>query len=405
MNYVTPCRETGKLLSPPQQIVGKVSGTTEIIITDTKALKTGSSKNAFFHYKGAVRCAGDDSVYEEATILAFYIQEKKDVEGLHYRLSLVSHPYIMRCLGYKSGSGHHQDYIFLAFPRFEETLAAYMEKSEKSGDRTMQSGRFTEAFIELIRCVVLALLELHHLGFYCPRLNGRNIAVVKENSRLTPKLWDFHALEKGNEDAKDKDWPRLGYMLKRTAENHESFSPEIDDLFQNIKNGTLKGLDILKQSALLKVRKKFENVLALNTFTLAHCKLASHPPNSVTKVNLATEQIYCNPSDKVNTAAFFVNLLDCDVDWKANTPPWLSKRIVELGFKLPKQDSLREFVWEMRCLIEHENNYLIKELITKISSWESQFNEDKDLEAEIRKAWSLLFLYAQKFATSLALKY
>lgn len=51
----------------------------------------------------------------------------------------------------------------------------------------------------------------------------------------------FMIIVVGNEDAKDKDWRRLGYMLKRTAENHGWFSPEIDDLFQNIQNGTLKG--------------------------------------------------------------------------------------------------------------------------------------------------------------------
>ncbi|CAO2141829.1 unnamed protein product [Urochloa humidicola] len=229
----------GKLLSPPHQIVGKVSGTTNIIITETHAIRTGSSVNTFFLYKGAVRCGSDDSVYEEATILAFGIDKKEDIEGLHCSLSLVNHPYIMRCLGCESGSGVHQDYIFLAFPHFEETLAAYMEKR---GDRTMHLGRFTEVCIELIWCDVLALLKLHHLGFYCPRLSGRNIAVVKENSHLTAKLWDFLALKKGNEDAKDRDWPRLGHMLKRTAENHKLFSPEIDDLFLNINNGTLKGL-------------------------------------------------------------------------------------------------------------------------------------------------------------------
>jgi hypothetical protein len=120
-------------------------------------------------------------------------------------------------------------------------------------------------------------------------------------------------------------------------------------------------LDILNQSALLKVRKKFENVLALNTFTLAHCKLASQLPNN-TKVDFGTEKIFCNSSDKAKTAASFENLLDCDVQWKGQTPPWLKKRILELGFKLPKEDTLREFVWQIRCLIEHENNYLITEV-------------------------------------------
>lgn len=45
--------------------------------------------------------------------------------------------------------------------------------------------------------MVLALLELHRLGFYCPKLNGRNIAVVEEKSHFTARLWDFQVLKKG----------------------------------------------------------------------------------------------------------------------------------------------------------------------------------------------------------------
>jgi hypothetical protein len=152
------------MLSSFSCFFSQVRGTTKIVILDTRARKTGSSKNPFFHYNGKVRCGDDDdSFYEEATILAFDIQEKEDVECLHCRLNLVNHPYIMTSLGYESGSGQHQEYIFLAFPHFKETLAAYMEKKD---DRTMQFGRFTEVFIELIWYVrnYFCLFYIHMLS-------------------------------------------------------------------------------------------------------------------------------------------------------------------------------------------------------------------------------------------------
>lgn len=123
----------------------QVSGSKEIIITDRV-----SSKGSFFHYYGVVRCGDDGSSYEEATILAFYMDEKEVIEDLYCRLNLVSHPYIMKSLGHESGTGEHGNYIFLAFPRFKETLADYMDKDSRS----IQFGRFTEVFIELIRYVI-----------------------------------------------------------------------------------------------------------------------------------------------------------------------------------------------------------------------------------------------------------
>lgn len=123
----------------------QVTCSKEIIITDTVC-----SKGSFFHYYGAVRCGDDGSAYEEATILAFYIHEKEVIEDLYCRLNLVSHPYIMKSLGYEIGTGEHGNYIFLAFPRFEETLADYMDKDSRS----IQFERFTEVFIELIRYVI-----------------------------------------------------------------------------------------------------------------------------------------------------------------------------------------------------------------------------------------------------------
>jgi len=96
---------------------------------------------------------------------------------------------------------------------------------------------------------------------------------------------------------------------------------------------------------------------------LSHHKIASPLAINPTKVKVDSiaVQNYCNPSDKAKTLASFKNLLGCDVEWKSDAPPWLIKRIGELGFQLPKHDTLREFLC-VRCLIEHENDYVIKEV-------------------------------------------
>ncbi|KAL6659657.1 hypothetical protein ACP70R_002486 [Stipagrostis hirtigluma subsp. patula] len=395
----------------PLEIFGKVSGTTEITIIDSRAKKAGSSKNPFFYYKGEVRSGDDASSPVEATILAFDTSEEEEIENLYCRLNLVSHPNIMRSLGYEVGKDDHQEYIFLAFPRFEETLAFFMDKSSKQG---MTLGRFTVEFIGFIGCVVSALLELHDRGFYCPRLNGANIAIVKENDKASAKLLDFQVLDRGNEKAADSDWVRLGSMLRKTADDYGSYTPEIEDLCKGMRNGTLKGRDILKQSALLTVEKKFENILSLNTYSLTHCKQVSQLPSVIPKDNLHSkaednatvmEQLRSNYLDEANAIASFKNVLDSDVGWIARIPAWISTRMGELGFKVPKQDTLREFTWQIRCLIQHANKYPPPEAMTKISSWEIQFSEQKDLESEVRQSWPDLFLATQKFATALALKY
>lgn len=123
---------------------------------------------------------------------------------------------------------------------------------------------------------------------------------------------------------------------------------------------------ILKQSALLSVRAKFDNIVALNTVALTHCKKSSQIPIVVPIANLhcsakdndiAMEHIYCNSLDKNKTIASFQNLLDSDVGWISLIPEWIKERHKKLGFKHTKQDTFRGFLWEIRCLYEHQNKY------------------------------------------------
>lgn len=127
-------------------------------------------------------------------------------------------------------------------------------------------------------------------------------------------------------------------------------------------------VEVLKHSALLSVRAKFDNIVALNTIALTRCKKLSQISSVAPKASLhcsaspedsiiAMKQLYCNSSDKSKTLTSLEALLDSDVGWKSMVPKWIGKRINELGFQLPKLNTFREFLWEIRCLYEHENKY------------------------------------------------
>lgn len=54
-----------------------------------------------------------------------------------------------------------------------------------------------QQFQSHLNVFVYLLGELIRYVINCPTLNGRSIAVVKENSSVIAKLWDFCVLEKG----------------------------------------------------------------------------------------------------------------------------------------------------------------------------------------------------------------
>uniref|UniRef100_A0A0E0MFT5 Uncharacterized protein n=1 Tax=Oryza punctata TaxID=4537 RepID=A0A0E0MFT5_ORYPU len=229
----------------------------------------------------------------------------------------------------------------------------------------MNLKRFSEEFIQMTGCVVRGLVKIHTHSYYCPNLRGDHIAVVKDNGLISACLWDFVFCETGN-NGRSKDWRRLGLLLEKTARNHGAYTIEIKDMCDRMKNLTLTGMDVLKHSAMLSVRDKFDSVLALNTF------------------------------DRLNT----------NVVWISQLPTWIRKRILELGFDLPKKDTFRGFIWNLRCLIEHENKYIPPEANVKVSSWEMQFSDiDPDLEFEIREAWAELLLEALNYSMQIGLEF
>ncbi|GJN04773.1 hypothetical protein PR202_ga22345 [Eleusine coracana subsp. coracana] len=186
----------------PNPIIGKVPGTTEIVLVESISRHVGRFQNALPFYKGKVRCGDDD-------------------------------------LGYGYGTGEHEGFVFLAFPWFQSTFMDFMDKSCKN---TVDLERFSEDFIRLVTCIVYGLIELHSYNYYCPNLSGKQILVLKEHNSVFAKLWGFCPLELGNEKGKDMDWVRLGQILRKTAKNHKSYTIEIADLCERMMQGTLKGL-------------------------------------------------------------------------------------------------------------------------------------------------------------------
>jgi hypothetical protein len=41
------------------------------------------------------------------------------------------------------------------------------------------------------------LEELHNLGYYCPRLTGDDIAVIKQSGLIRAKIWNFCKCDPG----------------------------------------------------------------------------------------------------------------------------------------------------------------------------------------------------------------
>uniref|UniRef100_A0A0E0MFT6 Uncharacterized protein n=1 Tax=Oryza punctata TaxID=4537 RepID=A0A0E0MFT6_ORYPU len=312
----------------------------------------------------------------------------------------------------------------------------------------MNLKRFSEEFIQMTGCVVRGLVKIHTHSYYCPNLRGDHIAVVKDNGLISACLWDFVFCETGN-NGRSKDWRRLGLLLEKTARNHGAYTIEIKDMCDRMKNLTLTGMDVLKHSAMLSVRDKFDSVLALNTFVFLHCKSQDDTPTdpctissnsipsqadfstaectissssipsqadfSTAKCTISSNSIpsqadcptsQCTISDREKSITLLKDRLNTNVVWISQLPTWIRKRILELGFDLPKKDTFRGFIWNLRCLIEHENKYIPPEANVKVSSWEMQFSDiDPDLEFEIREAWAELLLEALNYSMQIGLEF
>ncbi|CAO2149039.1 unnamed protein product [Urochloa humidicola] len=232
----------------------QVPGVRSICIPDSTPMKI-SKLLKLSYYRGTVKCGNQSDEMDASDAVVFQLSESQAAKK-YARLISFDHHCVLEVLGHGMGVGALQEFSFLALRLFETTFQEYIDNK----DGVDQFGRFTEDFIKLISDIIDALEELHHLGWYCPYLKGAHIAVFKHCDSVSAKLWDFRKCNPGDETEMDKDWTRLGYLILSAARS----SLEVEDLYKRICNGTLKGRSILKHSALLTVRKKFDNVVHLD---------------------------------------------------------------------------------------------------------------------------------------------
>uniref|UniRef100_A0A0E0J2G0 Protein kinase domain-containing protein n=1 Tax=Oryza nivara TaxID=4536 RepID=A0A0E0J2G0_ORYNI len=180
----------------------------------------------------------------KATVFCF---EGDTAKTAHDHLNCLSHPYVIRSLGYGRGLGKHSRYTFLAVPFFDTTLAEYLPKERSL---CIHMDRLTVEFIDIVGQIVRAMIALHNAGFCCSNLKGENIAVMKQHNSMCAKIWNFEKCK--SDDDKDQDWKNLGTLLKLTG----LWTPEARDLYTSLSSGNLKGMDILDHSALLTLIKR-----------------------------------------------------------------------------------------------------------------------------------------------------
>ncbi|KAK3137672.1 hypothetical protein QOZ80_5BG0455610 [Eleusine coracana subsp. coracana] len=219
--------------------------------------------------------------------------------------------------------------------------------------------------------------ELHNLGFYCPSLKRDDIAVMKKGDSISAKIFVFQLCDADKEEVqKNDDWLRLGIMLYEL-----SCTKETEDFVEKLKNGQLKGQSILKHSALLTVRKKVQNALALNFYISV--SYPHDPSQSRSEVNLTASEI-C------------VDNLESDLDKKLvwNTPACATAQGV--------QQTLRGFVKYLRTIFEHESKFVPPELTMKDIM---DFKKPKDLDHLLQDCNGDLYVAVQMLVAKLNLEY
>ncbi|XP_062224709.1 uncharacterized protein LOC133923414 [Phragmites australis] len=371
-------------MDPPQDQHGGsstnpiyIEGVRSIHIPDSSPLKM-SKPSKLSYYRGSVRSGNQSDEIKacDAIILRF----KGSIGQIKYdRLAAVDHPCILKSLGYGRGIGEHRYHTFFALKPFETTFQVYVEKNGPGVD---QNGRFTEDFIKLISNVTYGIEELHSLGYYCPDLAGDNIAVIRQSDSISAKLWEFRSCSSDQDKEKSGDWLRLGYLILKAAD----FGDEATDLFKRIKSGQLKGKSILKHSALLTVRKKFKNVLAL----YFHLSL-----NYQSEPNQSQNQKEFKVSDIC--AANLKNDLDKRLYWEI--PSWVSKRCSTHPLK-----TLRGFITQLRNIIEHEVGYIPDEMTRELTFKEKADGKKvKDLEHHLQDSCGKIFWAVQMLVAELNL--
>uniref|UniRef100_A0ACD5UYT0 Uncharacterized protein n=1 Tax=Avena sativa TaxID=4498 RepID=A0ACD5UYT0_AVESA len=235
-------------------------------------------------------------------------------------------------------------------------------------DWSVYMNRYTNVFIGLISDVVKAILALHSAGYCCNSLSGRHIAVTEEHGSISAKIWFFQKCLSDKD--KDKDWIVFGKLL----ETSQLMSLEKQDLCNKLTAGSLRGMDILAHSAVLTVRKKFQNVLALYLNQKTHWK-----------------------SGSVGAPGW----LNDKCLWNTNVPAWIWLQSISTPAY-----TRRGFCEKLRHLVEHEVDFLNPNIVKAPPIKDQEKGQLRiDLECSVRKVWEFFFLELQEYVRKSKLTY
>ncbi|TVU25240.1 hypothetical protein EJB05_27730 [Eragrostis curvula] len=373
----------------------EVDGFMSLVINPTSVQMPYPSKLSY--HRGIVKSGSTLDKVEgcRSTVLEMV---KECAEELYSSLIQFAHPCVIKILGHANRIKEDNcSHTYLALEIFESTFAVY---TRKQGPATDQNGRFTEEFIALIReqrpwqvevddglegagleegtgdesaramtgsadaaasDVVHGMEELHSMHHCCPVLKDDDIAVIRKGDSASAKIWRFKKCVAGKEERqKDGDWVRLGVMMFEVGWNDES-----RDLVDQMRRGKLKGRSILKHSALLTVRKKFQNVLELNF----HISVYYPEESNQDKSNEDESKDELDVSELC--AANLNTYLDKKLVW--STPGWMNAPVTK--------QTLRGFVKQLRIVFEHE----VKHIPPKLTKEDiSQLKKEKDLDHSLQ---------------------
>ncbi|XP_052137360.1 uncharacterized protein LOC127755733 [Oryza glaberrima] len=360
-------------------ILSQVNGSSQIVITDSKVQKLGSSANYVKYYKGTVKFGKGLRIQTKASVLAFTSCDGEAADALYVRLVAVNSPFTVKPLSYGRGIRRYREYTFLAVTPPSCLLSNY---TDGFNDKTVSMKRFTEEFIKITGDIVRAIITLHCQGYWCSGLKGKHVCIYKMEKCTDAKIWSF-CFAGGNEAKKSEDWVDLGKLLELAAKRNDSYTAEIEDLCKKLKNKTLRGMKVLKHSALLNVRENFENIIALNLFILVHVKNQPQVPSG--------------DPEKDKIISELVKFMNASLQWAKAMPHWITQRS---NYQAPTTETGLSFIDGLRDLFEHENEY-IPEKVKQSQSEIQLVGRDPDLECQLRLNLEKIFLQAQNFVLEL----
>uniref|UniRef100_A0A0E0MLD7 Protein kinase domain-containing protein n=1 Tax=Oryza punctata TaxID=4537 RepID=A0A0E0MLD7_ORYPU len=323
------------------------NGNTILQITNHIPATIGSGKDSMKYYEGVLKF--DDHSLTSVSILILGDCHEAPARCLYEQLNRIKSPYIMDPMAYcETGGGVKHSYV--ACPLFQKSLSSYVKKNHIA----FKMNRFSLEFREVLRNTVKRLVEIHDHNCCCADFKSHHIAVFGDNNTIRAKIWIFSTA--GCEENRCSVWVQLADMVEASAQNNDFFTCEV-----------------LRHSAMLTVREKFENILAVNLHVLVFFKKA-------------LQQIVSHDPLVVQAALELNNFLTDNQSWIKDIPPWIITIHTQRGHNTPSVDT--------------EAGDEVKE-----ETLEEKPEENCDLEYEMRTAWPLLFLKVQNFAVDLGISY